>query len=216
MSEELPREEIHDRLDALVRELLDEAGVQQPPVDALLLAQGYLRLEVPLDEAEDEQARQVAAAQTIARHLQPEALRRLGLDPTARRPLLGQSLVGMLADRLLLPTAWIREDGRALGWDLPGLRERYSNVSLTRLALRLLDLDDPCVITLLEDGRVTKRRSNAWRVSKRLSPIEQEIQRELTRRGRPVSRSAEGWRVQGWPLEDGDGSRAILRSVFEE
>src|SRR3954465_14305717 len=46
MSEELSREDVNRAIDALVEELLGEAGVTEPPVDAVALAR-HLGLETP-------------------------------------------------------------------------------------------------------------------------------------------------------------------------
>ncbi|MFO0876115.1 MAG: hypothetical protein U0840_01980 [Gemmataceae bacterium] len=215
MPEELTREEIHEKLDRLVEERLAPL-VQEPPVDAVYLARQRLHLSLELDPDAEEEARQLQAAQAIARHWQPDALSALGVDPHARRPMLGQSLVGLLVDRLLLPTRWLREAGQGSGWDLTQLRETFATAGAERIALRLLDLAEPCIITLIENGQVAKRRSNAWRVSRTLSPVEQEVQREVQRYSRPVVRNEAGWRVQGWPLHELDWRREILRSVIEE
>src|SRR5262245_15731747 len=149
MSDDLSREEIHDRLDRFVLELLDAAGVAGPPVDAVAVARRHLRLELEFAPDADEEARHAAAAHAAGERLKPDLLRALGLDPAQKRGLLGGSLAGMFADRMLAPTPWLADEGRACGWDLLVLKQRFATASHERIALRLLDLAEPCVISII-------------------------------------------------------------------
>jgi hypothetical protein len=211
MSDDLTRDEIHGRLDRFVMDLLDAAGVAEPPVDAVALALRHLRLKLDLDPHADDEARHAAAAHAAGERLKPDLLRALGLDRP--RGLLGGSVAGLLADRLLAPTPWLADEGRACGWDLFALKQRFATASHERLALRLLDLDEPCVISVIDNGHVSKRRSNAFRVNKQLSAPEARVQQLVHRYSRPHDRNEEGWRVQGWPVHAADWKREILRAV---
>jgi hypothetical protein len=216
MSDDLTREEIHDRLDHFVMDLLDAARVPEPPIDAVAIARRHLGLALELDPDADEEARHAAAAVAAGERLKPDLLRALGLDPAQKRGLLGQSLTGLFADRLLAPTAWLADEGRACGWDLFALKERFVTASHERLALRLLDLAEPCVISIIDNGHVSKRRSNAFRVNKQLSAPETRVQQYVHRYSRPHDLNEDGWRVQGWPVHVADWKREILRGVAEE
>jgi hypothetical protein len=83
------------------------------------------------------------------------------------------------------------------------------------LAWRLLDLPEPCVITVIDDGQVQRRRSNAWRVRRELAAPERACQRYVNHHGRPHVVRAGGWTVQGWPVPRPDGMREVLRSVLD-
>jgi hypothetical protein len=231
MTEDLTREDLHHAADRLVEELLATAGVTQPPVDAVALAkrQGLVLREdkhppargrskggviVVSPEASDE-ARQWAAAQALGERLKPDLLRRLGLDPAARIGLTAESFAGLIAQRLLTPLAWFAGDACACSWDVPALQRLYTTASLELVAQRLLDLPAPCIITVVENGAVHRRRSNAWRVTKALQPAEQECQRYVHHYSRPRVVSADGWTVQGWPVHQADWKREILRSVTD-
>jgi hypothetical protein len=231
MREDLSREEVDAAIDRVVEELLEKAGVEGPPVDAIAVARRHLGLALSLDAPDQgrgrgrraldpseltPEQRQWVAAQEIGQHLRPSILRRLGIDPEERRSAAGASLVSLFAPRLLLPLAWFRDDAAAADYDVPALKERYPTASHEAIALRLLDLPEPCIITIVENDHVDRRRSNAWPVRKRLEPPEQACQRYVHEYSRPRVVRAGGWTVQGWPVHRPDWKREILRSVVEE
>ena len=236
MSEDLTREEVHGAADRLVDELLAAAGVTRPPVDVVELARRHFNMAlreetrqgpsgrpkrggsagvIVVPAGAGEEARQWAAAQAVGGRLKPDLLRRLGLDPAARLGLTAESLAGLIAQRLLTPTAWFAGDARAAGWDVTELKRLYVTAGHEVVAWRLLDLPEPCIITVVENDHVHRRRSNAWRVAKTLHPAEKECQRYVHHYSRPRVVSADGWTVQGWPIHSADWKREILRSVAE-
>jgi hypothetical protein len=231
MSEELSREEVHQTVDRAVADLLDEAGIQEPPIDVLVLARTHLGMnweEEPLPTRRgrrkvaangpmaSEEDRQWIVAQAIAERRKPDLLRRLGLAPEGPRPLTGESLGNLFAERLLVPTRWLASVGRACGFDLLALKERFCTASHERIAWRMLDLSEPCVITVIDQGAVSKRRGNAFRVNRDLVAAERICQEQVHRYSRPYLHSAGGWTVHGWPVHFPDWKREILRAVVEE
>jgi hypothetical protein len=227
MREDLSREEVHQAVDRRVDELLEKAGVTAPPVDAITLARRHLgltgspprraagRKPIPLRPEPDEEQNQWTAAHEIGEHFKAELLRRLGVPPEQGRALAGESLPNLFAHRLLAPTGWFAGDARACDYELPELKRRYATASLELLAWRLLDLPEPCVITVVDNGHVQRRRSNAWRVRRELEPPERECQRYVNHYSRPRVVQADGWTVQGWPAHRPDWKREILRSTFD-
>src|SRR5438132_1379605 len=128
MSDGPSREEVHDAVDRAVTDLLEAAGVSEPPVDAIALAQGHLGIVVCLDRTQPQRGRaqrvagrkqiflrpepseerhQWTVAHEIGEHLKAEMLRRLGVEPEQTRALSGESLANLFADRLLAPTRWL-------------------------------------------------------------------------------------------------------------
>lgn len=231
MSEELTQEDIHRAVDRAVEEMLESAGLAEAPVDAVALAL-HLGIEVQPEEEDSAPRRRArqrpalrpdhtpeqlhwAAAHQIGKHIQGELLSRLGISG-GRRPLLGVSLAKVFADHLLVPAGWLEGEARAAGFDLFALKERFDTAGHDVIAWRLLDLDQPCIITVIDNGHVARRRSNAWRVTKELSSVEENCQRQVHRYSRPCRVSEEGWDVQGWPVHRADWRREILRSVVEE
>jgi len=237
MSEELSHEEVVSTIDEIVEELLSAAAVTGPAVDPVVLAQRHLGLMVCLDRRQQKPGRsrrtrgseqiflnpdqspeqqQWTVAHAIGQHLKPEILERLGIPAEERPALMGESLSSLLAHRLLVPTLWLQDVVRNCDGDLLELKKVFTTASHEVIAWRLLDLSDPCIITIIDNDHVHRRRSNAFRVRKELSNPEKQCQRYVSRYSRPTLVREEGWTVQGWPIHQADWKREILRSVVDE
>src|SRR5438128_5703678 len=102
MFDDLPREEMLRGVDQHVEELLDAAGIREPPVDAIAVAQGHLGMLVCLDRKQPQRGRaqrmgskkqiylrpepteerhQWTVAHEIGEHLKSGLLQRLGVGP---------------------------------------------------------------------------------------------------------------------------------------
>ena len=127
--------------------------------------------------------------------------------------MAGESLANLFAYRLLVPTRWFATDAKSHDYDLLALKQRYATSSHEVLAWRFLDLAQPCVVTILDNGRVTRRRSNAWPIKRALLPIEQHCWEHVTQRAEPTTLRDAEWTVQGWPVHELDWKREVLRSV---
>jgi hypothetical protein len=236
MMDDWSREEVSEAVDRAVAELLQAAGVVEPPVDAILLARSHLGIEVCRDNRQHNRGRaqraggkkliyireepreerdQWTVAHEIGELLKSDLLHRLGIEPGQVRPMSGESLANLFAHRLLVPTQWLRAEAAACAFDLLALKKRLATASHEVLAWRLLDLPNPCIISIVDNGHVYRRRSNAWPVRRELTPVEQECQRYVNHFSRPHVIQREGWTVQGWPVHQPDWKREILRSVVE-
>ena len=80
----------------------------------------------------------------------------------------------------------------------------------------MLDLPQPCIITIIDNEAIHRRRSNAWPTKRALTPVEKKCQRYVHVHGKPKSWAADGWTVQGWPVHTPEWKREILRSVMED
>jgi len=225
MPEDLPREEVLLVIDRSIDELLEEAGVACPPVDAVVLAKRHpvlaetlekrlSRAKATPDEMDPDELQWIAAT-VVGDDAKPIILRHLGIDPADRRPLTGESLSSLYATRLLLPEACFPGDAAECAFDLLALKDRYRTASHERIAFRLLDLPEPCVITIVDNDEVYKRKSNAWRVSKELAAAEKKCQRYVSEHRKVGEARGGKWRVQGWPVPHSMWNRVVLRSVFE-
>jgi Zn-dependent peptidase ImmA (M78 family) len=237
MREDLTREEVHEMIDGTVEVLLRKAGISEPPVDAIALAQRHLGMVVCLDRRQRQRGRaqraagrkqiflrpepteerhQWTVAHEIGEHLKADLLHRLGVPPEQTRAMMGESLANLLAHRLLVPTLWFADDAVDSGYDLLELKKRYRTASHEVIAWRFLDLPAECIVTIIDNDHIHRRRSNTWRTRKELAPSEQECQRYVNRNGRSRMVQKDGWTVQGWPVHQADWKREILRSVVEE
>jgi hypothetical protein len=236
MLDDIPREDVSDLVDRAVDELLSAANVTAPPVDAIALAQLHLGMVVCLDRRQEQRGRaqrsggrqqillrpepteerhQWTVAHEIGEHQKAMLLERLGINPAETRPMAGESLANLFAHRLLVPTSWFRSDAPENGYDLLALKERYRTASHELLAWRMIELPDPCIVAIIDNDRVHRRRSGAWRVNRRLSPAEETCRRYVNRNSRPKCIRKDGWTVQGWPIHQANWKREILRSVVD-
>jgi hypothetical protein len=236
MTEEIPREEALAAIDRYVEELLQAANIAAPPVDAIVLAQRHLGMSVCLDRSQRQRGRaqrsagrrqiylrpepteerhQWTVAHEIGEHLKPALLERLGIGPGQTPAMMGESLANLFAFHLLVPACWFSSDAPQSYYDLLRLKKLYPTASHEVIAWRFLDLPDPCVVTVVDNEHVQRRRSNAWAVRRSLEAAEEECQRYVHYYSRPRLVQKEGWTVHGWPVHQADWKREILRSTLE-
>ena len=237
MLDDVPREDVTNTVDRMVEELLSTAGFTKPPVDAIALAQRHLGMVVVLDQRQPQRGRaqrtlgkkqiylrpepreerhQWTVAHEIGEHLKSELLERLGIQPTQAKAMAGESLANLFAYRLLVPTCWFAEDAKSLDFDLLELKKRYATSSHEVLAWRMLDLPEPCVITIIDNGEIHRRRSNAWPIKRQLVPPEKKCWEYVNKRGKPKVVREDEWTVTGWPVHELEWKREILRSEYAE
>jgi Zn-dependent peptidase ImmA (M78 family) len=236
MTENLDREEVVAVIDRLVEELLEKAQVTAPPVDAIAMAQRHLGMLVCLDRRQPQRGRaqraggrrqiflrpepteerhQWTVAHEIGEHFKSTILERLGVAPSETRSMAGESLANLFAYHLLVPACWFAGDAPACDYDVLQLKERYRTSSHEVIAWRFLDLPEPCIVTIIDNEHIHRRRSNAWPVRRQLEPAEEQCQRYVHHYSRPKVVREAGWTVQGWPVHQADWKREILRSVVD-
>jgi hypothetical protein len=238
MLPELTREEVTGGLDGVVDEILAEAGVLEPPVDAIAVARS-LEVSLALDDRQKGRARYVrlgdrqsggcqaaillrpeprrerrqwAVAHEIGEHVAHRLFARWGVDLPEIAADARERAANWLAGRLLLPTAWFEADAAACGWDLLALKSRYATASHELIARRMLECLPPVIITIFDGGRVTFRRSNATGWPPPPSPAEIGCQSRAHDSGRPsIVRQGSGI-IWGWPIHEEGWRREILRT----
>ncbi len=235
-------DELFDAIDRLIAALLARHGVTTPPVDAVALAQRAYGYAVREEEEDDEPrrygdrpkpkpkgrvlaflpthsetARNSLAARACAKELIGELLPKLGVAPgTENRSAQGQ-LVGLIAPRLVLPTRWFATAARKASGDVVRLHdEHFPTVAYEWLCLRLLDLDEPCCIAIVDDGSVSTRRGNFAQLTKKLTEAEQACVEKVQASEEAQTVRADGWTARGWPIPTGPFNRIILRSVPDD
>lgn len=234
------QEDVFDACDRLIAGLLERAGVTEPPVDALRIAEDHLGIPVEWVEPEEDERgrprpaarrpasgivlnssmtaeqRQFAAATGIARTLVPDLLRKLDVEPGTESKQAAAHLRGLLVARLLVPTRLLRSALRQCKYDVPALKAVFATASFETVAHRLLDLDGPCVIAIVDDGVVASRRGNAAPVTRKLSAAEQVCVDRVMEQDLPHQERAEGWTAQGWPVPNRPFRRVVLRAVPDD
>lgn len=234
MLDDLPREDVTAAIDGMIDELLDAAHIAQPPVDAIALAQSQLDIVVVMDERQPQRGRaqrivgkkqiylkpepreerhQWTVAHEIGEHLKSDLLARLDIEPAQAKAMAGESLANLFAYRLLVPTRWFADDVKTLDYDLLALKGRYATSSHEVIAWRYLDLPAPCVVTIIDNERIHRRRSNAMRTKRALEPIEERCWKRVTKFGKPETMRDDQWSVTAWPVHELEWKREILRST---
>lgn len=238
MKDDMPREEVIAVLDEIVEDLLDQADIAGPPVDAIALAQKHLDIKVLQDSRQEERGRvqragkkpqifvrpepteerhQWTVAREICQHFKQQILERLNLDKEEAKGLTGESLYTLFSSRLLVPTQWFAADAAAANYNLLDLKKRYRTASHEVIALRFLDLPFPTVVTVIDNDEIHRRKSNGPRIkAKQLEAAEEKCRKYVNKHGKSKTVREGAWTVQGWPIHQADWKREILRSVVEE
>lgn len=227
-----PLYDLHVLLDNLVQEFMVIASLHQPPVDAeaLLNAKAWqlLGLAAPLHHAKknaqvfdpkesesSEVKKQWLAAQTLASSLQKEAKVRWEKS-NDNQASQGISFINLIAQRILVPTHWLKSIALSVDYDLIELKRIFKTPAYEIIALRMLDLENPCIITIVDNGHIFKRKSNCCIPPKTLSHTEAMVLNYVHENSRPKKANDQGWQVSGWPVHQLDWRREILRSIPPE
>jgi Zn-dependent peptidase ImmA (M78 family) len=242
MLPEIAHEELSAMLESVVQELLAEARIATPPVDAFALA-AALGIVVALDDRQQGRARFVrlvnargedanpaillrpdprkerrhwSVAHEIGEYAAWRVFDRLSVDPRETSPLLRENVANQLATRLLLPGAWFSADGASCAWDLFRLKELYRTASHELIARRMLDFATPVIITVFDQRQVSFRRSNLPGRVPAPTPGEMRAWREAHQRKRTVQ-ADEGMRtIRAWPVHEEHWRREILRTELND
>ncbi len=213
MLSEIPDDEFAAALDACAAEVLWEAGVSGPPVDALDVAEAlqlvvtrdysmphrgrFVRLAnhaengggvgtIVVGVAERPEREQWAVAHEIGESIAYRVFDRLGVAFEEALPTGRELVANRLASALLLPRRWFAVDGPEHGWDLLELKERYCTASHELIARRMLEMRPPIVITVCDQGRVSWRRSNVTARPPELLREERALWHEVHASGMPA------------------------------
>jgi hypothetical protein len=235
-------EELYDTVDRAVVKLLEAGRVVQPPIPAVRLIQELFHYTIREEEEEDdspkqygdrpkprprpreivfkstqsETAKQSLAARAIAKEMVPDILKTLGVVVGTEQKSATNQLVGLIAPRLVLPTKWFTLAARRANNDLLKLREAFEPTAYEWIAVRLLELEDPCVIAIVDDGSVSSRKSNFAQLNKKLTEAEERCAAKVQESEEPQTVRWDGWTSRGWPTPSGPFNRIILRSTPDD
>jgi hypothetical protein len=231
-----------EALDATVEQLLWEAGVCEPPVDAYYLALelgltvtqdlqlparaqivrvagrngSHTQPTIVLGEEERFERRQFAVAHELGEFAAVRVFERLGISPRTT-PLGGREQVAnALAGRLLLPRRWFHKLGLECDWDLIALRDKFWTASHELIARRMLDMPPRVVVTVFDLGSITWRRCNFASPVGGLLDAEYEAWNECHQCDMPTCREVQtegaATAIRCWPVHEPDWRREILRT----
>lgn len=232
-----------EALDVEAERILARAGVIEPPIDMLRAAltlgfvvavderltvrARHVQLAAMSDESIDMAAillrpeprlerRHWAVAHEIGEHHVHLVFRRLGVEAESASPPLREQTANALANRLLLPTTCFRADGLQCGWDLAALKRRYRTASYELIARRMLEMDTPAIITMIDGAECRFRRGS---FSGRVPPLT-DAERLLWRAARATGLSREDcnrryW-IRVWPIHEGKFQREIIRTELRD
>lgn len=239
---EFSQEELTEAIERLVAGMLERAGVTTPPVDALTIAEHHLGIPVEWVEPEEgdetgrgrprvrqpsgggialtadmsAEQRQRVAADGIARFLLPDIFRKVDVVPGTESKQFAAHVRGLTAARVLIPSRLLRTALRECKYDVPALHAVFRTAGMEAVALRLLDLEQPCVIAVVDDGVVATRRGNTVPATRKLSDAEQECVDRVTELELPHRARTGGWTAWGWPVPGRAFRRIILRAVPDD
>jgi hypothetical protein len=241
MLAEITPEEFASALDAVALDVLDQARIDHPPVDALAIAQA-LGIKVAWDDQQRGRARMVrlkgvrgrAPRPTILLRPEPRWERRqwaiaheigeqvahrvfdaLSIDPRVAQPNAREVVANHLAGRLLLPWAWFAADAPICGWDLAALKAIYRTASHELIARRMLELPPPIIISIFDQEELYFRRSNVPGCVPPPSGAERNCWQRVHDQNQPHESSSGIQTIQGWPVHEDGWRREILRTEVE-
>lgn len=234
MVAELSSHQWNAALDRAVHELLETARIAGPPVDAIDVAL-RLQIDVVLDHCQQPRGRQTrfderptifvrpeerperlqwAVAHELGETLAHRIFCALDLTVTDLQPQDREEIANRFATRLLLPQRWFLAAVREHDGDLLALKKTFSTASHELIAWRLLDLPVPTVITLFDQGRLTRRRGNTARKPPRLHPLEHWCWQQAAEHGEPCTIRQSGLAIQSWPVHEGEWRREFVRTIL--
>jgi hypothetical protein len=239
MFSEIAQEELSATLDRVAMEILTEAGIQGPPVDAFRVAQA-LGITVALDERQPVRARfvqlkslrggqpratillrpeprkerqQWAIAHEVGERAAWRVFEILAIDVRVTSPMARESVANYLAGRLLLPEPWFAPRAAQCDWDLLRLKGHFPTASHELIARRMLDFAGWVIVSIFDQQQISFRRGNLPGRAPPLSTAEKACWRKVHEHNRPQA-SVDGV-VQGWPIHEPGWKREILRTAVD-
>jgi len=239
MLAEIAPEELARAVGRVAAKALAVAGIGEPPIDAMRVAQ-RLGLAVGWDDRQAGRARLVtlaaagrqtaailmrhdprverqqwAVAHEIGEALAEQVFGELGIEGREAPRQGRETVANAIARAILLPREFFTTDGPALDWDLLALKERYGTASHELIARRMLDCSMPICISIYDQDRLTWRRSNVSGRRPPPSELEWDARRRAHESGEPILEDGPP-KLQVWPIHEPAWQREILRVQSDE
>jgi hypothetical protein len=216
--------------------VLAECGIDEPPVDAFDVAR-ILEAPVTYDAGQTARGRvkrlsgrpsiflrpderperlQWAVAHELGESLAHRVFLSTGRDVDEAAPRVREAAASEFASRLLLPRDWFLRDARLLDGDVLQLKRHYATASHELILMGLLRLPELTLATVFDHGQLTRRRGNGQLAPPPLLPAERAVCGRVRDTGLPAEITAQGVRVQGWPIHEPGWKRELLRTTAVE
>lgn len=229
-------EKAFDAIEVMIAATLRQCEVSGPPIDARAVARG-LGLEVRLNRQLQERGRIVDSRgrATIVVRPEPRSERyqwtiahEIGEYLIPRMSDVWEGEIGSLdaslrewlanrfATRLLTPNQWFLSDARGLDYDLMELKRLYVTASFEVIAMRLLDAEIPTIITIFDNGSITRRMGNLTSRPPALFDLEKQCRQKVLATREAASLQGEYARTQAWPIDENGWQREIMRTELLE
>lgn len=137
----------------------------------------------------------------------------VGAQPDGCGPGMREQVANFMAARLLLPGQTFFEDARACRESLPVLKTRYQTASHELIAMRLLDQESSRCLTIVDQGRITKRRANHFTCERSFLPIEQKCWQTSHDDCRDFELTDEVLRIHCWAIHEPHWKREIVMTM---
>ncbi len=242
MIAEISTHEYQSALEHCSRNLLWEASVDAPPIDAVQLAENlglvvaednslatrarFVRLggncgTILLGPEDRPERRQWSVAHEVGEAFAFRVFESLGISPKEAPPSAREQVANQMACSFLLPMRWFRSIGEQWDFDLYELKRIFSTASYELIARRVLDCHpETVVVSVYDHGMLTWRQTNRGSVAGP-RPVEKDCQRQCHQYGEPVWASdtetyeAGFRRVRCWPVHEIDWRREIVLTEVE-
>lgn len=246
MFADVPAVQLDQAIEEIAAEVLAEAGLAQPPVDALRVAlrRGMVVARVAqtsprarlanlavvgvetlptilLGDEPRPERRQWAVAHEIGESVAHRVFALLGVRPDDAELQAREAIANRMASALLLPREPFLDAGQAADWDLLELKETFGTASHELIARRLLDMPPPVVVTVCDQGRPVWRQSNVGGRPAPLLAAERAVWQATQATGRPARGDArelpgQTLDVRAWPIHEPNWRREIIRTELAE
>lgn len=223
-----------ESLDHFIEDLLDRLEISLPPIDPLTIVQ-RLGVQVQRNRDQMERGRLRKRDRNAIIVVRPEPrwertcwtlAHELGeflmpglldwLERNDAEAVEREWLANEFASRLLVPTRWLIRDGVAAPFDLEQLKNQYSTASYEVIALQLLSIGRPLIVSVFDDGRLTRRQGNLPIRPPRPFPFEREAQRQVMLTSRPHEIRHDVVTAHAWPVHEPDWKREIVLTTFDD
>jgi Zn-dependent peptidase ImmA (M78 family) len=239
MTSDVPWDDFASACDWIAAEILAQADIHQPPIDALAIAK-RLGMTVARDDRQTGRARTVALgasseptsaillkrdprhereqwaiAHEVGEAHAEKVFQQSGIDPLTAPRQAREYIANAITSRLVLPQAMFFRDAADCNWDLFRLKEIYATASHELITRRMLDGSVSVIVSVYDQNRLSWRRTNLSGRLPKISPLEDECRRRAHQTGETIEENGPP-AVRVWPIHEPLWKREIVRVELDE